>query len=480
MSSRKKESSFDFMKKVLSIINCHEKLELGRFMSLKSIGLENELEIFGLSRFSGNGLDLLPIFSDTQIICKLDSLDNVLEIFLEILEEEIRSDRIFCRIGDFSLPTGRKLPKNLHEELKYVALRILQIFELTTPDYVMLGHADNWISTSISRLCTHLNIKSGLAMQMFPGLEYYLATGNHSYSNPKIISSLFNRVEDLDLGKFPKQNVLDSFKIGAKTKNSLQPGKAWKKIAGAPVQVIKQELYSIKVLNFKMKSNNERWKFIYKRIPILDMLKAYIFEVRGYFNSLVYFTLAKEGMQVYNSTTEVRRIVYLHMSPEAATLWYGRTYINQFKLVQEVLQLSAGTKVFVKEHPAQLFQLRKMFFYFRIRSAGALFLPRKFSPISSMRNSDAVISISGSIAFEANSKQKHCFLAFDGIWYNSLPFVHKLAELRDYNFNSSPNKGMRVFSENEIISILMKKGVVFSSDSEDGAQMIACKLILGS
>ena len=475
-----KREQFDFMKKVLSIINCHEKLEFDRFKSLKSIGLENDLEIFGLSRFSGNELDLLPIFIDTSISCKLDSLDKYLEIFLEILEAEIRSDRLFCRIGDFSLPTRRKLPKNLHKELKFVALRILQIFELTTPDYVMLGHADNWISTSISRLCTHLNIKSGLAMQMFPGLEYYLATSNHSYSNPKIVSSLFNQFEDLGLDEFPKQNVLDSFKIGTKTKKSLQPGKAWKRIAGVPFQVIKQELYSIKALNLKMKSNHERWKFIHKRIPILDMLKTSIYAVRGYFNCLVYFILAKKGEKVYKSINDARRIVYLHMSPEAATLWYGRRYVNQFRLVQEVLELSTGAKVFVKEHPAQLFQLRKMFFYFRIRYAGAFFLPREFSPITSMRDSDAVISISGSVAFEANSKQKHCFLAYDGIWYNSLPFVHKLAELRDYNFNSWPNKGVRVFSENEIISILMRKGVVFSSKSEDGAQMVACKLIMGS
>jgi len=468
------------MKKVLSVINCHQKLEIDRFLSLKSKGLENDLEIFGLSRFTGNNLDLFPIFETTASTYELTLLNVHLEIFVDILETEIRADRLFCRIGDFSLPTSRSLPKNLRKELRLVALSILHTVELVQPDYVMLGHADNWISTSISKLCKILDIKSGLAMQIFPGLEYYLVTLNHSYSNPLIDAFIFDQVESIDYSHLENHDFLDSFNIGARTKSSLQPGKKWKKIFDALISVLKREIYAINILFFKKKSNSQSWKYIYKPVPIFDFLKMSLSICRGYFNRVIYFALSKEGLKLFYSNNEAKRIIYLHSSPEAATLWYGRPYVNQIKLVEEVVKLSRGAKVYVKEHPAQLFQLRKLFFYFRIRSMGALFLPRKFSPISSMTKNDALISISGSIAFEANAMQKHCFLAYDGIWYNSLPYVHKLSELADFNFilNSSTNEEQKSLSELEVIGILMQKGLVFFSDSDDLAQMTACRFIL--
>ena len=468
------------MKKVLSIINCHQKLELDRFLSLKSKGFENDLEIFGLTRFTGNNLDLFPIFETTASTYEVSLLNGHLEIFIDILETEIRADRLFCRIGDFSLPTSRSLPKNLRIELKLAALSILHTFELVKPDYVMLGHADNWISTSISKLCKILDIKSGLAMQIFPGLEYYLATVNHSYSNPLINAFIFDQVEKIEHGHLVNQDFLDSFNIGARTKSSLQPGKKWIKIFDGLISVLKREMCAINILFFKRISNTETWKFIYKPIPIFDFLKITLSICRGYFNRVIYFGLSKEGLKLFYSNNEAKRIIYLHSSPEAATLWYGRTYANQIKLVEEVVKLSRDAKVYVKEHPAQLFQLRKLLFYFRIRSTGTLFLPRNFSPISSMTQYDALISISGSIAFEANARRKHCFLAYEGIWYNSLPYVHKLSELADFNFilNSSPNEEQKSLSELEVVGILMQKGLVFSSDSDDLAQMTCCRRIL--
>lgn len=468
------------MKKVLSIINYHQKLELNRFLSLKSKGFENDLEIFGLSRFTGNNFDLFPIFKTTASNYELSSLNGYLEIFVDILEIEIRADRTFCRIGDFSLPTSRSLPKNLRKELKLVGLSILHTFELVKPDYVILGHADNWISTSISKLCKILDIKSGLAMQIFPGLKYYLATFNHSYSHPLINPFIFDKVESSDYNYLANQNFLSSFEIAARTKSSLQPGKKWKKIFDALINVLKTQIYAMYILFFKRKNHDETWKFIHKPIPIFDLLKITISIFRGYLNRVIYFALSKEGSKLFNSSNEAKRIIYLHMSPESATLWYGRPYANQIKLVKEVVKLSRGAKVYVKEHPAQLFQLRKLLFYFRIRSTGTLFLPRKFSPISSMTKNDALISIAGSIAFEANASRKHCFLAYDGVWYNSLPYVHKLSELADFNFilNSSTNEDKRILSEHEVVGILMQKGLVFSSDSDDLAQMTACRLIL--
>jgi len=466
------------MKKVLSVINCHQKLELKRFTTLKSKGIEYDLEIFGISRFTKNELGLFPIFETTRSNYRLDSLDIYLKIFIDILEKEIRADRLFCRIGDFSSPSIRYLPNNLQAELKLVATNILNTFELIKPDYVMLGHPDNWIANSISQLCDILEIKSGLAMELFPSLKYYLCTFNLTHSHPLMSPLIFNTFKNTDYKNLASKNFLDRFEIGKKSKRSLQPNTKIKKVFSVLINFFKRELYAMKNINFRKKNNYKRWKYIDTAIPILDSFVFAIFRFRGFFNRVIYLLLSKRGLKLFNSTNKARRIIYLHAAPEAATCWYKRTYINQVNLVQEVVNVCHDEEVFVKEHPVQGFYLRKLFFYFQIRALGASFLPRNFSPFSVMSEKDALITISGTVALEASVKGKNCFIAYEEIWYNALPFIQSFSNLAGFNLCRTVNGDFKSLSIEEIVEVLLQNKLGFMADSDDDAQMVACKIIL--
>jgi Capsule polysaccharide biosynthesis protein len=174
---------------------------------------------------------------------------------------------------------------------------------------------------------------------------------------------------------------------------------------------------SLMYFNFKFPKNRVTYNNFVKHLSIKVLIQIKRFFQSKFFNK----RLPVEDFILFT----------LHVQPEASTDVLAPYYVNQIALVQQIaLTLPVKMRLVVKEHiPA--FGTRKTNFYKNlIDIPNVWLLDRKFSNTELLTRSQAVVTISGTVAWEAWCSGKPVAL-FGNTRFDNLTGVRKLTSIND-------------------------------------------------
>lgn len=134
---------------------------------------------------------------------------------------------------------------------------------------------------------------------------------------------------------------------------------------------------------------------------------------------------------IFDMPESGERYVYypLHKDPEASTSLYGKWYVNQLALIENISRsLPCGYKLYVKEHTF-CYSSRPRYFHKWIKKFPNIRLisPRANS-IELIKNSSLVLTITGTSGWEAILLQKPV-ITFGNIYYNIFDEVLNIKEI---------------------------------------------------
>ena len=121
----------------------------------------------------------------------------------------------------------------------------------------------------------------------------------------------------------------------------------------------------------------------------------------------------------------------LHVNPEASTSFYGRWFVNQLALIENIARsLPCDYKLYVKEHPYN-YSSRPLYFRREIKKFPNV---RLISPhanaVDIIKSCDLVLTITGTAGWEAIMLQKP-IITFGDAYYNLFEEVIRSKDLRE-------------------------------------------------
>jgi len=454
--------------KFLLILNVHEKLEKDRFRIFQDFAKTDSIDLFGLSRFT-EAYNLIPLFCNkNELLITKES--GEISKFQSVILEELNFDRQFVRNADFRLVTPPSLPKGIESVALVLSKNILDCFENVRPDYVLLGHPDNWISTSIERLCVSRGIRCGYAVEVLPHSGLFFITTGFSSSNseiPNLISS------ELNIKEYPNID-LDLLRIGRK-KESLRIKKSIiSRLGHSAKELMGREFSAARNLILYCTFFSTRWTYIYRPIFLVTSLYSVQRSLIGFYNSIFYkiYSILDKGFLTKKGGVKIA--IFLHAAPEASQLWFGREFTNQLQLLIKVQQISNGrAKVFIKEHPAQYSGLRPIGFYRQLRKHGAQFISKESNLKTITSAIDAIVTINGSVSMEASKLNFPCFLADSRSWYHALSSIYDISELDTFISLAGNNESKPISPKLDIeqyYALMLGNGILVKAESDSLAQ----------
>ena len=123
----------------------------------------------------------------------------------------------------------------------------------------------------------------------------------------------------------------------------------------------------------------------------------------------------------------------LHYVPEATLLYFDFRYSNQISVLEEILKrLPLNSVLVVKEHPMQLGALMQPeYLELRKRNSNLRFLKGETESHKLLSESKAVITISGSVGWEALVNNVPV-IVFSNVWFDKHPDIHKPKSFDDF------------------------------------------------
>lgn len=427
------------------------------------------MRLFGITRFETHD-NLFSIFGKWNIPYT-ECPRNDLIGYANILREEISYDRQFITESDFL--KGETF--STHDiDFDEIVSRMISIIEYVNPKYVMLGHPDNWIATTMARICEIKKIPCGYALEILPSSNLFFSSFGLALNNPRIrnirgIEST-NTIDGYSKQEFPLENLL----VGRIRQSLRENTGFFSRITLTVSRLVKKEISLFVLLVADNWSTKERWKYIYRPRFIFDSFYRGKRFVNYVFTQLYLRHLEKRGVKCFGSLTSENRIsIFLHSGPEAAQLWYGRNYVNQIALADKVARDVRDKRViFIKEHPAQDLRFRDITFYRELSKRGYCFIPREYSLSKDFEESDFIISINGSVALEAAFRGISCFLADEDHWYTLFPSVFPLSHILEILENPVVPEFNNLQVCEKLILELISYGVLFRASNDQIAQWI--------
>lgn len=183
-----------------------------------------------------------------------------------------------------------------------------------------------------------------------------------------------------------------------------------------------EDKYKESLLSFLKRFFKWTFKHLkYRSIPPeLSFIKYKIKE--KLFNSLGYFEKPEIGKEKF--------IFYpLHYQPEASTLIYGKYYVNQINLIENLAKsLPANYMLYVKEHGRNA-GARPFGYHNQIKKLpNVRLLSPKLNPFNLIEKSSLIVTITGTIGFEALIRGKPV-ITFGDVYYNTDKNITKIKEI---------------------------------------------------
>lgn len=146
----------------------------------------------------------------------------------------------------------------------------------------------------------------------------------------------------------------------------------------------------------------------------------------------------------------------LHFEPEATLLYFSPKYSEQISTIQDILKyLPTDHILVVKEHPQQPGKLlNKDFFDLKRRNSNLIFINASQDSHKLIKLSHAIITISGTVGWEAAVNKKPVFVLGD-VFYDTLQGVTKLDDISKLSyFLKLPE--LPCVNENDLIDFIAK------------------------
>ena len=178
------------------------------------------------------------------------------------------------------------------------------------------------------------------------------------------------------------------------------------------------------------------------KIPLKEKIKKY----QNYLKTLAYrrqipdlkqfiWPYANKVLDVigtFELPVKGEKYVYfpLHVNPEVSTSFYGRWYVNQLALIENIARsIPCDYKLYVKEHPYN-YSSRPLYFRKEIKKFSNI---RLISPhansVEIIKNSSLVLTITGTVGWEAILFQKPA-IVFGDVYYTIFDEIAKVHDLR--------------------------------------------------
>ena len=138
----------------------------------------------------------------------------------------------------------------------------------------------------------------------------------------------------------------------------------------------------------------------------------------------------------------------LHFQPEVSTLFYGRWYVNQLNLIQNISKaIPADHLLYVKAHSGHIGS-DKLSFYKEIKKIPnvKLILPYA-NTFNLIKRASLIATITGTVGFEALFYRKPV-ITFGDVFYNVFDDVAKIGRVRDLPELINKMMGIRIKREN--------------------------------
>ncbi len=128
-------------------------------------------------------------------------------------------------------------------------------------------------------------------------------------------------------------------------------------------------------------------------------------------NPYRYRRMVKHNFKRFKSIDELKKVHYaffpLHLEPEISLLIYSRPYLNQIEVIRWfALSLPVGWKLVIKDHPKNPFYRKQGYFKKLFEIPNLLMVAPDTSTYELIHHSQAVLTISGFIGFEAVCQAK--------------------------------------------------------------------------
>ena len=299
-----------------------------------------------------------------------------------------------------------KIPKK--EVLGYFQFafeKIHEIISLFKPDYYLyygVAGYNSALFTEVLKL-NKVHILE-LASTPIPGRFTFLRDLKNMWS---FLPKTYEQIKQEGLDQFSKQYAIDylhSFKNRPK-----KPDVA-RKYSETLLNNMKRNLQNVKkVIKYRNVPSNLRFVFW----PVIQKLY--------------------DNMNLFEKPKEKERFVFfpLHFQPEATTLIYGKWFVDQVPLIENIARSIPIThKLYVKEHPYG-YGNRNLEFYKRIKRIPNVRLigPRE-NNFKLIKNCSLLTTITGTGGWEALLFGKNVF-TFGDVYYNVCDEVTKIKDIRE-------------------------------------------------
>ena len=138
-----------------------------------------------------------------------------------------------------------------------------------------------------------------------------------------------------------------------------------------------------------------------------------------------------DSIGVFEKPVEGEKYVYfpLHFQPEASTLIYGKWYVDQLSLIENISKaLPLSHVLYVKEH-AHGYGNRSLAFYKRInRLPNVRLISPHSDNFSLIKNCSLILTVTGTSGWEGSLFQKPV-ITFGQVYYNDFKEIHQLKDI---------------------------------------------------
>jgi len=281
---------------------------------------------------------------------------------------------------------------------QYVIERVEEILEKEKPDMLITYGPASYLSIFLQRVCE----KKGVRV-----IELVHSRLRDRFT---IKDNLEDRWPLLD-EKYDKNEKLSE-------KERKQVERLWDQLASEEKLAQSEDKWKETKVDFVKRVGSWTWRHIRERkIPPEVILLR-----RGLKKQLLLRS------NIFEKSLENEKYAFfpLHMQPEASTLIYGKWFVDQVPLVESVAKaLPADHMLYVKEHP-KVFGNRTREFHERIsRLPNVRLIHPHAKTMELIKNSSFVVTITGTVGFEALLRQRPV-LAFGDVYYTKSKNVFKV------------------------------------------------------
>lgn len=342
-------------------------------------------------------------------------------------------------------------PPYTHEEMLRITQvkfrNIIKFLEKEKPDFLIMPLVGTVGIMAIHNIAKKMGIKTYI---FGVGLIKNRVTFTENYKTLTGIEKLFKNIKEEKykspfrkeaedfLKEFRKAPIPPSYAIRKKDKSLIE------KILSAPANLLKSITFIITSTICYLKSPYKSDKTLEN--PWYTLTDKIVRKIRSFRNL----------NKLYDKPEPGEDFAYfpLHVQPEVSIDLIAPFFTNQLTLISQIAKsLPVHFKLYVKEHPAML-EYRPTKYYKELKKIPNLkFINTTTSSFDLIKNSKLIITITGTVGWEAALLKKP-IITFGDIFFNNLSIVKKCRAVEDLPYIIKQQLENFKYDEKEVVDMI--------------------------